>query len=444
MTGMGSPHPGSHAVVAAFQRDLLHQGLVAAALVLAVFVAWNVLRGAELRRAAATGGGGLSAGPGELPEPPGRRLVRIAFGLLWVFDGILQGQASMPAGMARGVLTPAAAGSPGWVHDMVGWAAGVWQAHPASAAAAVVWIQIGVGLLALVAPRGAWSRLAGVAGAAWGAVVWVVAEAFGQLLAPGVSWLFGAPGAALFYVAAGALLALPETAWTPRLGRGVLRAGGAFWVAMAVLQAWPGRGFWRGGAAAGAPGTLAGMLREMSRVPQPRPLSSMTSAFAGFDAAHGWAVNLFAVAVLALVGCALLAASVASGAGGRWRDRREAGPGPARALAPAAVAAALVICAADWLLVQDLGFMGGLGTDPNSMVPMAVLLLAGYLALLRPGHAAAGAVAAPGSAGAASLRAWRDRAGAEPAYALHVVAGLAAVGITLLGVAPMALAAASL
>ena len=42
-----------------------------------------------------------------------------------------------------------------------------------------------------------------------------------------------------------------------------------------------------------------------------------------------------------------------------------------------------VFCLADWVLVQDLGFLGGLGTDPNSMIPLILLFSAGYLALAR-------------------------------------------------------------
>ena len=41
----------------------------------------------------------------------------------------------------------------------------------------------------------------------------------------------------------------------------------------------------------------------------------------------------------------------------------------------------IVFCLADWVLVQDLGFLGGLGTDPNSMIPLILLFSAGYLAL---------------------------------------------------------------
>ena len=47
----------------------------------------------------------------------------------------------------------------------------------------------------------------------------------------------------------------------------------------------------------------------------------------------------------------------------------------------AAIVFLAVLCLADWVLVQDIGFFGGLGTDPNSMIPLLLLVIAGYLAL---------------------------------------------------------------
>ena len=140
----------------------------------------------------------------------------------------------------------------------------------------------------------------------WGLVVWVFGESFGGIFAPGLTWLFGAPGAVLIYAVAGVLIALPERAWRdPRLGQAILAGLGLFLVVMAVLQAWPGRGFWQG-VSHGQPGTLAGMTgrwrRHRSRDSWPRWIK----AFAAFDEAHGFAVNLFAVVALALIGAAFL------------------------------------------------------------------------------------------------------------------------------------------
>jgi len=43
-----------------------------------------------------------------------------------------------------------------------------------------------------------------------------------------------------------------------------------------------------------------------------------------------------------------------------------------------AVVIAIAFCLATWVLVQDLGFFGWLCTDPNSMLPQALLRAAGW------------------------------------------------------------------
>ena len=174
-------------------------------------------------------------------------VLRVGFGLIWILDGILQAQPKMAGGLASQVIQPTAAASPSWVQHVVNWGGTIWSFHPIAAGAASVWIQIGIGIWLLVARSGPWSRLAGLASVAWGLVVWVFGESFGGIFAAGLSWLTGAPGAVLIYVVAGALIALPEDAWrSPRLGRLLLGGIGVFFIGMAVLQAWPGRGFWRG------------------------------------------------------------------------------------------------------------------------------------------------------------------------------------------------------
>ena len=364
-------------VVSAFHAALLHQLLVILAVGLVLAVAWNVAFTLQQRRrpaAAESGQGDPGFGPPvdgaaatRLSEPAGRKFLRIAFGLLWLLDGLLQAQSAMPLGMPSGVIEPAAAGSPSWVHSLVNVGVTIWSDHPVQAAASAIWIQVGIGMLLLFAPRGRWSRAAGGVSAGWACVVWVFGEAFGGIFAPGASWAVGAPGAVVFYGLAGLLLMAPESAWRgTRLGRLVTGTIGLFFAGMALLQAWPGRGSWQGGTGSHA-GNLVAMVRTMSTTPQPHFLSSWLLAFASFDGAHGWAVNLFLVGALSVVAVGLVAGSWA-----RW---------PPAVLGATTVAVAL--CLADWVLVQDFGFLGGVGTDPNSMVPTLLLLGGGVIGLVQ-------------------------------------------------------------
>ena len=146
----------------------------------------------------ASDGAGTEHGTAGTPvaEPAWRQLLRTGFGILWLLDGILQAQPQMAIGLPSQVIQPTAASSPAWVQHVVNWAGTSWSYHPLQAGAAAVWIQAGIGIWMLAAVRGPLSRLAGLAGVAWGLVVWVFGESFGGIFAPGLTWLFGAPGAA--------------------------------------------------------------------------------------------------------------------------------------------------------------------------------------------------------------------------------------------------------
>jgi len=425
-------------LVAAFRAALLHQGLIVLLIFAMLAVAWVSAR--EWLRP------GKAARPAT-PEPAWRQLLRVGFGAIWIFDGLLQAQPAMPAGLPSQVIEPTAASSPGWVQHVVNWAGTAWSYHPVQAGASVVWIQIGVGAWLIAAPRGPWSRLAGLASVAWGLVVWVFGEAFGGIFAPGLTWLFGAPGAVLFYCTAGVLIALPEREWhTPRVGRTILAVMGTFFLGMAVLQAWPGRGFWQG-TLHGHQGTLTSMVSSMVSTPQPAQFAGWVRGFASFTAAHGFAVNLFVVIALTALGASMV--TTAGGRGPAWLPR-------------VTFIALVALCLADWVLIEDFGFFGGLGTDPNSMIPIILVVAAGYLALApvpapaaepagaaTAATAAAGPTAEPAAATAAESTAqrlsWRlvQLARTFGAASTRAVLATWAVAIIILGAAPMALAQAS-
>jgi len=157
------------------------------------------------------------------------------------------------------------------------------------------------------------------------------------------------------------------------------------------------------------------MVAQMAATPQPHVLASAVTSFASFDRAHGWGVNLFVVVVLAGTGLALLS--------GR------------RPLLRPTVAVLVVLGLACWVLIEDFGFWGGVGTDPNSMLPMLLLVTAGAVAVIRVPAPVAAPTPQPVSADAPAQTWW---ARVDSGYAGRLALALAAVFAVLVGAVPMA------
>jgi cytochrome oxidase Cu insertion factor (SCO1/SenC/PrrC family) len=294
----------------------------------------------------------------EIAEPWARKLLRIGFGVLWVIDGLLQLQPEMPIGLPKQVVMPTVTSAPGWVVSLVSSGTNAWLRHPVLAASSTVWLQLGLGFWLLAARRGWWSRAAGLASAGWALCIWVLGNGFGGLYVAPISWMTGAPGAVLFYGLAGLAIAIPPerlrrplfSLWASRL---TAVAMGYF----ALLQAWPGRGFWTG-SGHGEGGALSAMASAMGAVSQPSPAAHLQHWFATFTLHVGWLYNGLVVVVLA--------ASALCFYGNKIRLMRWA--------TVAYVAMALT----NWVLVQDFAVFGGVGTDVNSMIPSALLVIAVY------------------------------------------------------------------
>ena len=399
--------PGPDAPVADLGSRLL--ALLATSLLwaaLAAFVTGAICALPAVRhRAAFQRGRDLLTGqhPLRRREPQGRQFLRISFGLLWLVDGLLQAQPKMPGGFVADVLSPAAADAPGWFGAVVGPFARAWTRHPVAADAATVYVQVGIGLLLLIGGRGWLSKLALWGSLLWSAAIWVVGEAFGGLLSTGASFLSGAPGAALVYAAAAGLLLAPWEWWDCARAALIARRVTSGWLLFgAMFQALPVEKAWTG-AGSSAP-FVAG-----ARMAQPALTRKPIVWLADLAGAHPAAVNLTIIVLLLLVACAL------------WRSGRTA-----------VTAAALVLCGATWWLGQDFGVLGGTSTDPNSALPLG-LLLACSLPTWSP------AAASPAGAMAEPLVAQPIR---QESHGLRtgVGAGVAALGAALALVVPIALA----
>ena len=169
MPGMGgAPQNGNSVIVSAFHTELFHQLLVVLLIGAVCAIAFNVIRTVQYRQLRAQGGPTPVVVADATPEPAARRVLRIGFGALWILDGLLQLQSAMPLGLPSNVIQPSAAASPQWVQHVVNSGVSIWSNHPVQAASSAVWIQLGLGLWLIVAPRGRWSRLGGAASAGWG------------------------------------------------------------------------------------------------------------------------------------------------------------------------------------------------------------------------------------------------------------------------------------
>jgi len=282
-------------------------------------------------------------------EPPARRFLRIGLGLLWLVDGLLQAQPAMPAGFVAHTLTPRIITSPGWLVDLVQPFALAWTHHPVAADAVTVSIQLGLGLLVLLGGRGLLARSALWASMFWSAVVWVGGEFFGGLFATGASWLSGAPGAILVYVMAAALLLVRWDRWSSgnaeRLAR---RAAGVWMLAAAAVQALPWEGNWSGRG-------LSVPFEMGAHVSQPTVFLAPITVASHLAQSQPVAINAAIVIILVTVGIGLLVSSAST-----------------------FVVAGITMCLATWWLAQDFGVFGGLATDPNTALPLAVVLASGW------------------------------------------------------------------
>ena len=268
MPGMNSGlSPGDPTLVAAFRSALLHQGAIALIAIVFLWLVWATARAWRLTTPAAKAGRAAGRGLARGQRPGRRRpgdggCCGSGSGCSGSSTGSCRRSRRWRAGWPPQVIQPTAAASPGWVQHLVNWGGTIWSYHPIQAGAAAVWIQVGIGAWLIVAARGPWSRLAGLASVGWGLIVWVFGESFGGIFAPGLSWLTGAPGAVLLYVVAGALIALPEGAWREPAARAAAAGRGSG----CSSSGWPccrpgpaavsGRARWTA-----SPGTLAGMVQ---------------------------------------------------------------------------------------------------------------------------------------------------------------------------------------
>ncbi|MGA7835372.1 MAG: SCO family protein [Acidimicrobiales bacterium] len=284
-----------------------------------------------------------------LSEPRARTFLRIAFGCIWVFDGILQFQPGMPLGLANNVVQPTVAGAPSWLRPLQTHAIHLWNAHPISLATGTAWIQVGIGLALIVSNAGT-GRVAAIVAAGWAALIWLVGNGAGGAFAPASSILFGWPGATLFYFVAAVWIALPPEYFAKHFSRFVLRFVALILAIAVVLQAIPSAGFWHGGNA----NALTAMSRTMTATDQPHALAWIVLHAGTLAGTLGGGFNVIVILWLGVSAVGLWYASVKQV---NWP-----------------IVVLVVGCVFFWITGEDVAIFGGVGTDINSLIPLAVLV----------------------------------------------------------------------
>lgn len=283
-----------------------------------------------------------------LNEARNRSYLRIAFGLIWLIDGVLQFQASMPLGLANNVVAPMASGTPHWLHVLMNDGIGIWNNHPIALAVGTAWVQVGIGILLLVSNAGV-GRIAGAVSAGWAAMIWLIGNGAGGIFQSSSSILFGWPGATLFYVVAGIWIASPQKVFRDHFSKFTLRGLSVIVGIAAVLQVLPSRGFWHGGNA----NALTTMAQTMTQTPQPHVLTSIVRHVGTIAGSMGGGFNI--IVILWLAGCAV-GLWMANARGWRWP-----------------VWTFVAGCVLLWVVAEDAAIFGGLATDLNSLIPLGAL-----------------------------------------------------------------------
>ncbi len=341
MPGMGRSNVtvGNPLIVSLFRHDLF-----GTAIYWIVGIGLLLLLGGVLTKRV----GAFNLSSEGLSEPRSRTYLRLAFGCIWLLDGILQFQPGMPLGLANDVVKPTIAGAPDWLRPLQTHAIHLWNAHPVALATGTAWIQIGIGL-ALLVGNGSFGRVAAVAAAGWAGLIWLIGNGAGGAFAPGASILFGWPGATLFYFTAAVWIALPPGYFAEHFSKFVLRVVALILTIAIVLQALPSAGFWHGGNA----NALTAMSRTMTATAQPHTLSWIVLHIGTLAGTLGGGFNVIVILWLALC------------AGGLWYASTHSVNWPVTVL--------IVGCVFFWITGEDVAIFGGVGTDINSLIPLAVL-----------------------------------------------------------------------
>ncbi|WP_052606150.1 SCO family protein [Acidithrix ferrooxidans] len=274
------------------------------------------------------------------------QLLRIAFGVLWVIDGLFQLRPDMPGGFVANVALPVTSGMPTPIASFVDFLLRIWNAQPTKVDITTAFIQIFIGVGLLFLGRSFARKVVLYLSLAWSLFVLVVGNGFG-ILYQGAGWISGAPGAIVIYGFISVFLIASESGkrWTLS-DRALEIFIAAFLVVGGLLQALPYEGYWNKNG-------LNAMLKTMAQARQPAFFSSVINSYASFAFKSPTVANGILVALTIIGAIAIFI-----------RRPRSVG-----------VAIVALVSLFGWWIGSDFGIFSSTATDFNSGLPLVVVVL---------------------------------------------------------------------
>ncbi|KYP80343.1 hypothetical protein [Ferroacidibacillus organovorans] len=276
-----------------------------------------------------------------------RNFLRLSLASLWITDGILQAQPAMfSARFLQEVLRPMLTGEPNRLRHALETLYGLWgTADPLWNALATL-VQLSVGA-ALFSKWEYVQRLGTRASLVWSLIVWAFGEAFGGIFAPGTSFIAGGPGSAFVYALMSALLLFGLDGWMEgRAIRTARKSVALLFFAGAAFQTSPP--FWNAL-------NLAGQFASTATATQPVFFAGPLFGFVDLVYRNPVAWNAFFTVYMLFLGMAW------------WHNWRHLWIDWL----------SILWLAFEWWFGQGLGeLFSGVATDPNSAVPIALLMMA--------------------------------------------------------------------
>ncbi len=177
-------------------------------------------------------------------EPSPRKFLRESFGILWIFDGILQMQLPFLTLFVQYNLIPLLGSEP-IVTFLTKYAIALWNVNPPVIDVIASLLQVYIGAFFLIYKKGFIFRFSQISAIGWSLTIWIFGEGFGGILSSSASLLTGSPGSALFYaIASFLLLIFEQESSSGRVGTVTKLTMISTFLGFAISQILPSNGFW--------------------------------------------------------------------------------------------------------------------------------------------------------------------------------------------------------